>query len=218
MNLPMVMPRPENIPYKVSDNYYNPGNCTRDTHKLVTPYNSEELMKTVALHKIKVPFDRIITRDMGFSVCPHCGTRYVGHELECQNKVTWYKTTETYSRWYKGERFVGERFKGDSYYGNVVSETKTGMCGSQTKWDLQEAFDLQVAFFDFVTVIGTLPEKPSDLMAQFGNCLPEGMEDKYRIALLERRAENHQMEISRCLGAIEQIAQKMQAAGNALCW
>jgi hypothetical protein len=218
MNLPMVLPRPETIQYKIKDTSYYSSDSTSDCYVVATPYRNEELMRVVATHKVKVPFDRIITRDMGFSICPHCGTRYVGHELECQKQVTFYKTTENQYRWERGERFVGEHFKGDGYWSSRVSEIKTSMCGTSTKWDLQEAFNLQEAFFDFLQMLSVLPEKPTDLMTRFSNCLPEGMEDKYRIALLEQKVACQGLEISRCLDGITQIAQKMQQAGNALSW
>lgn len=215
-NLPTFYPIPETIQYRIPDQYSSP----RHEHRLNTPYSSiENCLGTISRLKINVPFVDIITRDIGFSVCPHCKARYVGHELNCQQIVTWYTTSDSSSYCHqRGEYSVGHIFENKEYYDRVVRKTEKRMCYTPTIWDLQKQFDEQQAFFNFVSLLWYIPEEKTDLIAKFGNCLPQGMEDKHRITLLENQILNQAQEIQRLMGGMNQIAQKMQSAGSALCW
>lgn len=216
--LPKVMPAPEYVNYQIASQYSYSSTATES--KLLTPYdNIGNRSATIARLKINVPFIDIVTRDMGFSVCPHCKARYVGHELKCQQMVTWYSTsTYEYGDCHiRGEYFVGDRI-GVGYNCEVVRKTQKRLCNSLTVWDHQKEFDFQESFFKFVSLLEGIPEVNTNLLTKFSSCLPEGMEDKYRITLLEQQVMNQKLELERIMNGMSQIAEKMNRAGNSLCW
>lgn len=214
--LPAVFPTPEKISYEISSDYR-----TDIIHFLSTPYNSiERVLKTISTLKISVPFKDIITRDMGFSVCPYCKAKYVGHQFKCSQIMQWYSEyIDSFSSCNKrGNVFIGQRVKETSYNIEIVRKTEMKRCDTETVWDLQEEFNKQQAFFSFVSLLENLPAEKNDLIAQFSNCLPQGVEDKHRITLLENQIANQRFDIERLMSGMNQIAQKMQNAGQALSW
>ena len=172
------------------------------------------------MHHVKVPFDKIITRDMGTSVCPYCKSKFVGSAYFCTNRVWWYQHASSYGSWCRGDGVKGRQFKSVDLYSVPVTVTASSkrQCDTLTVWDLQSEFDKQSRFFSFLSAISYLNPDKVGLLEEYRGCLPSGLSDEYRIQLMENEIQRQNMEISRLMGAVTQIADKMSSAGQALCF
>lgn len=207
MNLPVVQfPERESVRLLRETDY---GSFEEKGWLTITPYEFDPV-QTIARFKIKVPFQKIITMDQGFSVCPHCNARYVGYQQNCTNRVNWYQTGSWHG-WQRGDLYKGQRLRDGTVYATKVRE-----CGEFTKWDLQDQFNAQKTFFQFVSLMSTLPEETSSIIVKNANALPPGSAEAYRIILMEQEIENLKMFCDRMRNFVEQMAQRMNQAGHAL--
>jgi hypothetical protein len=222
VNLP-ALTFPEYDSFRVKKNakhvYYNQEG---ERYLITTPYQMsvQDLAKALITHNVKLPFDSIITMDMGVSVCPYCKAKYVGNQVYCTNQVRWFHKRGGYSSdWHRGDQHVGDKVTvGDGYYKNsfVVGETSVDLCDTEVVWDLQKEFDEQKAFFSFVSMINGCASHPDNLLERFKNALPPGVAAEYRIQMLESENVMLRGQVDQLQYALKQIAERMNAAGHCL--
>ena len=182
-------------------------------HLQITPYyNLEDVQQSIETHKIKVPFDKIITIDQGFSVCQYCKARYVGKEENCRNLVWKYKTSYT---WERGNRLVGDMID-NGWRSARVDGSEMRECEARVDWDLQKQFNEQKEFFEFVKYISNMSTQSTTSIAKYAHTLPLTTSTEYRIIDLERQLFDTQMKLASYEGALRMIAEKMNAAGQNL--
>lgn len=193
----------------------------RTEYKYVTPYsNHERSMKTIQERGIKIPFEKVITRADGLSVCSFCNSRYSGDQGKCSNIVQWHYSEDSYhAKKVKRIVHVGEIYgeKGEwSASRHKVKSVHEDKCGELTKWDLDDAFRKQQEFFDFVSLIESVTIDFPNLLQKFGHLIPPGSLNEYRVKFLEQKSEQHDIQFQSIKHALEMIAQKMNAAGHHL--
>lgn len=218
-NLVALLPQNESIEFrpksKYSSNYYGRADSV---YRNLYPYSTwpENLIKSIQDHHIKIP-SKLIDRSMGTSVCPHCKTKYSGHQEFCMNTINWFLAAGEY-RWGRGDLKVGDIVPAADRYSlpKKVNESGIDFCDQITIWNLEKEFQEQVEFFKFVELLGSLSPEKVGTFEKYRNNLPMGAADEYRIQLMENIIQNQLMQINQLQGAIRQIAEKMNAAGNNL--
>ncbi len=199
MNL-TVIPKPETYQFSLERNRYE--------HQAITPYRNLDWQGTVAKHGVTIPFTEIVTRDQGKSVCNKCGAVYAGSNPEpCRLKV--HKLILDPSHWNRKAVVTHKLTTDDGRRHKSVVEECEGTCD----WDLKLQFDYQTEFFQFVNI---LANTQNDLFDKFSTTLPAGTKETLQIKALDQRMTVINAEVWRCMNALNQIAQKMNQAGQAL--
>ena len=187
----------------------------------ITPYRQyhKSLEQTIAEYGIKMPFDKIITKDMGISVCPHCGARYAGSQDMCTAMVWWMKFDNSY-HWKRGNAPRSAIVDTKDSWGcrSLVTESRMASCATDTKWDLQEEFNAQVAFFDFVAFMQNVQSNLVSPIHKYRDALPPGASEQYRIMYLEQKIMQQDALIHRLESFAKNVVDKMSNAGHSLMW
>jgi hypothetical protein len=168
---------------------------------------------------IKLPFKEIISTAHGRSVCEQCGAAYAGYQPLCDRHVRFVILQERYgsSELYSETANIGDRLCNNRYgdYYPVVS-AKYDSCKGNLKWDLQAEFERQQRFFRLLEYIASSDQhNPFD---EFSDCFLPGVQQHLEVRLTKTAVDILNTTIERHHSAIEEIAQKMQLAGQSLCF
>lgn len=187
------------------DGYYHTI-ALRDTYGDTLPYTSDRWREVAAKLKVTVPFQTVISRDMGYSHCKSCGQKYAGTSPEgCQRIVR--KANVQRANGYGQDWIVTERF----YHYHKPGDVKTEACGGYMTWNLESEFLVQQKFFGLLFELEGITS--TDTLSQFEDSFPSELIPLLRIGLVERRLMHFE---ARCTQAFMQISSKMSQAGQAL--
>jgi hypothetical protein len=170
----------------------------------ILPYDSERVFEVAARYGIKIP-KKIIDMSMGTSKCSVCDTVYQGLQPECYAKVTKWKTG------YHWEYMSPLKSR-------LYKEHKEEGCGGRVQgWTLNDEFYDQKSLFELISMLSDLDYGTTN--AHFDKHLasfPEGVATALKFRLVTSRLDNLEHKNAQMIQAIQEIAQKMNAAGNAL--
>jgi hypothetical protein len=205
---------PDTIRYEIKTGCYN-----NTVTRYLTPYSDQQrAMTVISENGIKVPFQKIITRADGISICPFCKVRYSGEQGQCTNKIQWYRAVDTWHDYRSPHHLqIGDfaKMPYDSFPRKVES-TKLDDCATDTAWDLSKEFYEQTSFFEFVELVGNIHVEGKNLLQKFSGTLPLGTLNEYRIKLLE----NENFMVNGRLMAIENalrlVIDRLNQAGSCL--
>lgn len=207
-NLPSLVKKPElfRLQWTSADGY------DKDRYIDSLPYkiSPEYLFQIVSEKGIKVPFDIIISKDMGFSECRHCGAKYSGNQEICTAIVAYYRINGGWS-WIRGEYPDYDYDRKTKQWKN-----KDSVCESTLKWDLQEKFDEQSSFFSFVEFMGNIPTDAMNLISKYSSLLPPGSSSEYRLIYAEKQLTDLNIKMDNVFSALNEIANRMSSAGQML--
>lgn len=197
---------PKPFIYTIKKDYYS------DNSYVDTPYSSlENIEKTLKLYDIKVPF-KVITHSDGISTCTYCKARYVGYQDRCYNLVTYYQEKGMWG-FHRGDTFKGD-YLNSRYESDRVVETKKDECKASCIWNLSDEFHKQRSFFNFISWLGDCSVDP--LYNEYFSLIPKEKMNELRVNRLEQELAFTKRELSNVMGALQQIAEKMNQAGHSL--
>lgn len=208
----IVMPEPSC--FTEGNSYYNQRSIC------ITPYYNRDWPEIIKNNGLKFPFKSIVTREMGKSKCSSCGAVYSGYQYTCNAHVRHVSMKErngSYTKTIKSDTLcVGNEFRDESWASTtyVVVSDHQAECEGSCTWDLSEEFDLQASYFSMISTISSI-NSHSPFEAWAHTMTPEKRLELEK-GLLMTQVSELKMDVSRCIGAIEQIAQKMQNAGQSL--
>ncbi len=187
-----------------------------ETSLQVTPWGWDGLPATVAEYGIRIPFERAVSAWDGVSVCTKCGAVYAGYQPECTARARLalvheneYRSREPH---HDESTAVGQYLAGK---GTVVGEEHRE-CSGSLKWNLREEFDRQSRFWSMVRDAQGAPKV--EWGEEFASSFHPGIREAIGRRLQASRAQMTEFQVQRHQSALEQVAQKMQAAGTALCF
>lgn len=219
MNQLEILEKPEYVNYETKDSY----GYTKTHGFNVVPYSNEKLFSIVTNYGIKLPFSKIISKDQGISVCKNCKAVYVGTQDECllQVRKINYKTLDYYERRDKvvnEDTAIGQtaiiKIRYEENKRVVALSEIREVCGGSLDWNLKEEFQKQVSFFNMLEIIRDLQE--TSPFKQFSDTFLPGVKQHLETMLLLSAVQNMQIQLVSHRGALEQIAQKMNSAGQNL--
>jgi hypothetical protein len=189
----LQLPEPQYVSFKAKG-------YSQDERECVTPYASLDWTKIVSQYGVKVP--EIVDMTCGFSKCQECKATYAGYQRRCSKMVDFHMLK---GGWHYQ---CGHNGHADT---NVLKE-----CEGYLTWDHRERFDSQKRFFEVLIRISYLPDLSQDPLFEFQDSFAPGAASALRERLLRRDIESIQIQLPMITGAIKQIAEKMNAAGNSL--
>lgn len=195
MNNLMTVPQALQLSEERKDRY---GYSRRDWYT-VTPYKDNEWQKKIGQLGLTIPFDEIVTMDMGKSKCPDCGAVYEGHApLGCIAIVYKIDPKNTHYSYYK-------------FSHQYSKNNKTEICGARVVWDLQKEFEEQQDFFSFLAMLCNTVNV--DWFDKYKHVIPAERIDEFRVKTLLYELMETQRKTQ---DALNQIASKMTNAGLSL--
>lgn len=182
------------------------------------PYTNETLVEVAATYGIKIPFAALMTPDQGKSICSECGAVYAGYQPRCNQKVRLIYYKHGYDTLRKvSESGVLNEILGRSSNGNPIRVTNVipnEHCGGHLRWEFQKEFEKQQRFFSMLSLIKTFED--SSPLAEFRDCFLPGIKEQFELKLVIKNLDNALFELQQHKNALNQIANKMNAAGNNL--
>lgn len=180
-----------------------------DSYTSLYPYNNENLAEVIQKYAIKVPFEKLVDRTMGISTCTQCDSKYAGYQEKCTHFGYFYSVySDNYAK------FEDAR-KRSSYYTKVEEGWKE--CRSQCEWDLSREFSKQSSFFNMVSIVSSIPsgEQISTLIS-YKDCFLPGVCESLVTQKALDDIRQIQFQMDRHRQVIQEMINRMQAAGNAL--
>lgn len=181
-----------------SDNSYRDG---RYNYIYIYPYGGgSDFKEIIAKYGIALP--DLVDMSMGRSVCKSCGAVYQGTQVTCtrmveKHRISYYNSRHGYS-WERG----------------VTNMVDT--CEGYLDWNLRQQFDEQKSLFELISMIKNIGGQTNDLFDKHADKFPEGVAANLKIRYMANRIDHLEFSHQQIIGAIKQIAEKMNAAGNAL--
>jgi hypothetical protein len=216
----VVIQEPENcsIHEGRDSNYHDTKVAT--VWKNFLPYGSKNWIEKVKHFGVTIPeeYANVLDRSMGTSTCEHCGYTVAGQQTTCTNHVHKFRTEGSYS-WHSFElqpldkpMFVGDLLKDSrGYNSRKVSEVKFDVCVSRMKWNLQEKFDEQEQFYQFLEALVIDTTSP---FAKFGHLMADPKDAQ--IIQLKQQVEMMRINENAIRNALMMIKEKMNNAGSSL--